>query len=91
MATKKKALSKTPSRKRLPVGHFSSTRRKVQLAPGATTRLFGVGNEPTDNASISGSELILADAEMNPHLYPALSKPKKKPINPSGESGYYKR
>jgi hypothetical protein len=91
MATKKKVLSKKPNRKRVSGGHFSNTPSKIQLAPGAMTRLFGAGNEPTDNASISESELILADAEMNPHLYPALSKPKKKPVNPSGKSGYYKR
>jgi hypothetical protein len=86
-----KAFSKKPHRKRVSASHFSHTPSNIQLAPGALTRLFGVGNEPTDNASISESELILADAEMNPHLYPALSKPKKKPVNPSGKSGYYKR
>jgi hypothetical protein len=91
VATKKKAVAKKPTRKRVSAGHFRGTSSKIQLAPGALTRLFGAGNEPTNNASISESELILADAEMNPHLYPMLSKPKKKPVNPSGKSGFYKR
>lgn len=91
MATKKKVGSKPSRGKKVSAGHFQGSSRKIKLAPGAMTRLFGKDNEPTENNFISESELILADAEQNPHSYPELSKPRKKPVNPSGKSGYYKR
>ena len=89
--TSAKSVGKKPSSKRVSASHFIHTPSSIKLAPGALTRLFGDGNEPNDTAFVSDSELILEDAKMNPHLYPALSKPKRRRVNPSGKSGYYKR